>query len=151
MRRRRVLPTLVLVAALCSCSRPPGPERLPTVPVRGSVTINGLPAPSVTVRFHALDGRKDEAGVYAAHPEALTDGDGTFVLSTYEHGDGAAPGEYAVTLEWLKFNALRNSYGPPDRLGGKYADPAKTPFKVKVEEGKGGDGIELEPFALSTK
>lgn len=153
MADRRFAFALLLVAAAGGCSRRlPGPERLPTIPVHGTVTVNGVPAPAVTVQFHVLQTPSGESALYAAHPEALTEGDGTFVLSTYEHGDGVAAGEYAVTIQWLKYDAFRNSYGPPDKFGGKYADPAKTPFKVKIEQGSGGEqGVELEPFALSTK
>ena len=145
--RRCLFFVLAFATLVWGCHRQRGPERVPTVPVRGLVTVNGLPAADLTVRLHALDGPEGEAGVYTAHPYAQTDGDGTFELSTYEQGDGVAAGTYAVTFEWLTYNALQNTYGKPDRLGGRYADPETTGYEITVT-GDEETGIDLEPFRL---
>jgi hypothetical protein len=143
--RRALCVAVSLLAAGCAREQQ-GPERLPTVPVRGLVTVGGLPAPSLTIRLHSLDTPQGEAAVYAAKPSAMTEGDGTFAVSTYESGDGVAPGTYAVTFEWLTYNRLQNAYGGPDKLGGKYSDPVKSPYKVTVTGDE--EAIELEPFRL---
>ncbi len=149
--RSAPFPLVILFGTLASagCETPQGPERLATVPVRGVVTVNGLPAPKLTVSFRAVEAPSGETAIYAANPSALTDADGTFALSTYQEGDGVAPGTYAVTLEWLTYDALRNSYGKPDRLKGRYADPKTTEFKVEVSGDE--EALELPPFALVTK
>ena len=142
----RVAFCVAAVVLVAGCQRQQGPERLPTVPVRGQVTVNGVPAPSLTVKFHSRGEPQGQAEIYAAKPSAMTDGDGSFAVSTYEHGDGVAAGTYAVTFEWLTYNLLQNSYGGPDKLGGKYADPEKTPFEVTVTGDE--EEIQLEPFDL---
>lgn len=139
------------VFAICivaGCGRQQqGPERLHTVPVHGSVMLNGVPAPRLTVKFHSLEKPEGASQIYAAHPSAMTEGDGTFAVSTYEFGDGIAAGTYAVTFEWLTYNRLQNSYGAPDKLDGKYSDPEKTEYKVTVSGDE--EAINLEPFELT--
>lgn len=148
--RRRLYATAALVAAVIGCtSGQQGPDRLKTVPVKGLVKVNGLPAPEVMVRFKSLVAPEGEAAIYAANPSAVTDADGMFVASTYENGDGLAAGEYAITFEWKKFDRLSNGYSGPDRLQGKYSDPAKTEHKVTVTGDE--ESLEVGPFALSTK
>lgn len=137
----------VLVAAGCRDARQ-GPERLPTVPVNGTVTVDGGPAAQLTVKLHSLATPQGEAEIYAAKPSGLTDAEGRFALSTYEQGDGVAAGEYAVTFEWLTFNLLQNSYGGPDKLKGKYADPKTTGFKVTITGEEEGPVV-LGPFELT--
>ncbi|MBA3313206.1 MAG: hypothetical protein H0T47_07955 [Planctomycetaceae bacterium] len=145
---RKLFATAALVAVVLGCTRSQqGPERLKTVPVKGTVTVKGMPAIELTVKFRSLATPQGEAAIYAANPTALTDADGTFVVSTYEHGDGLAAGEYVITFEWLKFDRLSNSYGGPDRLGGKYADPKTSEFKLTVTGDE--EAIALEPFHLT--
>ena len=142
---KRVYAAVLLVAG---CSRQQqGPERLPTVPVRGVVTVDDIPAADLSVKLHSVAVPEGEAAIYAAKPTALTEGDGTFSVSTYENGDGVAAGEYVVTFEWLKFDRIANSYGGPDRLGNRYSDPAKSPFKIKVK-GDEKNGLDVGKFNL---
>lgn len=146
--RRKLYATAALVAVVIGCtSGRQGPERLKTVPVKGMVTVNGVPAGEVMVRFKSLAKPEGEAAIYAANPTALTDADGTFAASTYEQGDGLAPGEYAITFEWKKFDRLSNGYSGPDRLGGQYSDPEKSEFKVTVT-GDEEKPIEIGPYEL---
>lgn len=148
--RRTLYAAAAIVAVVVGCTRSQqGPERLKTVPVKGLVTVNGTPAPELTVRFRSLATPQGEAQIYAANPSALTGADGTFVVSTYENGDGLAAGEYAVTFVWQKFDRLSNGYGGPDKLKGKYSDPEKTEYKVTVT-GDEEEPIELGPFDLKT-
>lgn len=144
--RRFACAALLAIVAGCGPQQQ-GPERLPLVPVRGTVTLNGVPAPRLTVKFHSQETPQGEAAIYAANPSAMTEGDGTFAVSTYVHGDGVAPGTYAITFEWLTYNRLQNSYGAPDKLDGKYADPETSEFKLTVTGDE--EVIELEPFELT--
>ena len=144
----RIPATFVALLVLFGCGPDyQGPERLPTIPVRGQVTVNGLPAPGLIVKFHPEVPPVGEVAIYASNPTALTEGDGSFTLSTYEHGDGIAAGSYFVTFQWLEFNRISNSYGGPDKLGDKYSDPRKSEFKVTVT-GDEPEGVDLEPFLL---
>jgi hypothetical protein len=101
MRYRRFLPGLVASALLAAGC---GPSQLPknaTYPANGKVLLHGQPAAFVIVHLEPTTPNK---GVAA---EGVTGQDGTFQLRTYsnEDFDGAAPGEYAVTLE--EFDPVR--------------------------------------------
>ena len=76
-----------------------------------------------------------------------TDENGKFSASTYDAGDGAPEGEYSVTFEWNKLNTVSMSFDG-DKLDGKYNDPKKSTFKIKVEDGKPADMGKIE---LTTK
>ena len=135
----------------CGCtSGPQGPERLATVPVKGTVLVDGKPAPQLSIRFHSKEKPQGEVAIYAANPTAMTDNDGAFSVSTYESGDGMAAGTYDITFEWLTYSPRSASFVGPDKLGGKYSDPGKSEFKVTVTGDEDGP-IELEPFQLFTK
>ena len=61
------------------------------VKVRGVVTLDGKPLSSATISFNPIGG--------AGRPASgLSDGDGNFQLTTSRTNDGAAPGEYKVTV-----------------------------------------------------
>ncbi|MEX0791589.1 MAG: hypothetical protein WD045_00530 [Pirellulaceae bacterium] len=127
-----------------SCSRP-GYEGVPTFPVTGHVIIDGEPVEGANVKFTPIA----EVG----SPDALTangisGADGSFELSTYVNGDGAPAGEYAVTIFWLEPPKPPRGKDPgPDRLGRRYADPAKSSWEVEIRE---EDNI-LEPFKVTTR
>jgi hypothetical protein len=61
-----------------------------TVPVQGIVRLDGQPLRSASVQFVPEDSGRDAT--------ATTDQDGRFVLSTFEPGDGALPGNYKVVV-----------------------------------------------------
>ena len=95
---KRSFPVVVLVACaslwLNSCGRS---NRLPVYPVKGTVLVDGKPAKGVQLSFWPENGAAD-VGAYS--PQAETDENGAFVLSTYEPGDGAPAGKYSVTARW---------------------------------------------------
>lgn len=125
---------------LVGCGQEDG--RLDVRPTSGVVMRDGLPVPGATVVLNPAPGTA--AAAAGLLPSAETDADGTFVVSSYESGDGAPAGEYSVTLGWPD-----RSYKPrtpaereaalagdvPDRLRGRYRDPAKSTWKVIVTEG----------------
>src|SRR5690606_10316468 len=63
-----------------------------TVPVSGTVQINGLPAANAVVELHAVGEPPDSRN---SRPWGIVQLDGTYELTTYEQGDGAPPGDYA--------------------------------------------------------
>lgn len=87
----RSLICIFLVTAVCASSGCSGRPRVDgVVPVTGTVTYQGKPAPGATVSFSpAGDGRS---------ASATTNQDGAFALTTLEAGDGALPGNYKVSI-----------------------------------------------------
>lgn len=77
-------------------------------------------------------------------PSGVTDAQGHFILSTARPGDGAPPGEYLVTFEWIQIMSDRQGMETEiDRWKGKHAQKEKA---LRVIIGK--EGGELEPFRL---
>jgi hypothetical protein len=69
-------------------------RRVPTVPARGTVTLDGKPLANVVVMFT----EQMPAGRRPATADAITAADGTFVLTTNSKFDGAPVGTFKVTL-----------------------------------------------------
>jgi hypothetical protein len=136
---------LFLVAAmsvsLCSCGSK-GPARQKTYPVTGKVMVDGK-----AVAHLRVSAKAKEAGdpKYPILPQADTQDDGTFQLYSYQPGDGVPSGEYVLTFTWQELKGLR--YEGPDKLKKRYADPAKSTFKVKVENSK----VDLGTYELTTR
>jgi hypothetical protein len=139
--RCRWLP--VLAALLCaSCSGGSGGLH----PVRGQVLHQGKPAKGALVVFRL----KGDDRLTAVPATGQTAEDGTFTLFT-QAKEGAAAGEYLVTITWPEEPAdkdqprirMEGGSPPPDRLKGRYANPDKA-FTVQVKAGKN----QLEPFSL---
>ncbi|MCC6421834.1 MAG: hypothetical protein IT429_26755 [Gemmataceae bacterium] len=131
---------LVTSLACISCS---GGESLH--PVEGKVLYKNEPAKGVVVTFHP---RKAVNAITVVRPMALTEADGTFRLTTGQK-DGAAEGEYVVTLTWPVIVEAKGKKGfsieapeTRDRFGGAYAVSASSPFKATVQSGTNT----LEPF-----
>ncbi|MDZ7616888.1 MAG: hypothetical protein U1E05_07790, partial [Patescibacteria group bacterium] len=85
------------------------------------------------------------------HPtvsSALTDEAGKFAVATYKTGDGLPEGEYSLTFSWQEYNVMARGFTGPDKLRGRYADPAKSEFRVVAERGK---PIDLGRIELTTK
>ena len=148
----------VVLVVLAGCQ---GGSELGTVPVSGTVTLDGQAVAGVTVAFkpRAADGR-GAVGVTAA--------DGKFTLTTLQSGDGALPGSYVVTF--TKFAAGEATRSPPpvnepspakaakmaqytksrgkpppgavapkNELPDKYASPETSSFTAEVKLGEKND------------
>ena len=113
-----------IALASLGCGEPAWHSR--TYPASGTVSVNGEAAGGVLVILRPLAGDVDSRG---SRPFGIVAADGTYVLETYETGDGAPPGEYAVTLVWPNgFN------GSGDRFRGKYATLEKAITNFMIEE-----------------
>ena len=136
---RTGLLSLVSLIAFAGCS---GGMPIPrTVPVKGSVTSKGKPAPGMRVKFHP----QFNIGAVKIIPYGETGADGTFVLNTGQIGNGAPAGDYVVTIE--KPRAASDAGGleiEVDDLKGKYSDPEKSQFKVTLQ----GGNNDLPPFDI---
>jgi hypothetical protein len=137
MSARYSLALFVLVAAL-GCSQS---DRLPVHPVEGQLTWHGQPLRSAFVVLHP----KDVADARVLPARAQTDEAGKFQLTTYEQGDGAAAGEYRVTVKYYRPIQNGSSIEPgPNVLPPKFSRPEMSEIIVRVAEGKNT----LEPIAL---
>ncbi len=112
------------------------------IPVNGTVTLDGKPLVDAAVGFHA-----DAGGVPAV---GTTDAEGKFTLSTQKPGDGATPGQNAVTVS-------KQSNLNPDAVVEegeivkmknesplKYFSPKTTDIKIDVQRG-------MEPVMIELK
>lgn len=105
-----------------------GAFEVDTVPAGGTVLLNGKPKAGIRVIYH----QQSDDGRVKCFPNGTTNAEGKFTLSSALPGDGAPPGEYIVTFD---FPYVIN--GPieeeVDLFKGKYSDPTKSQWKVKVE------------------
>jgi hypothetical protein len=141
-RKRLAIPMLVIALACYACGRS---DRPAVAPVEGRVLFEDKPAQHALVVFHPVAGTAD-----APRPTGRVGADGTFSLTTYDAGDGAPPGEYAVTVEWWltpgsKANPAGYDAPPVNRLPPRYGKPETSGLRVRVEAGKNT----LPPFKLT--
>lgn len=138
---------IVCLAALTGCG-PSDPKEKSCVPVQGSLFVNDKPAVGAVVMFHPLP--LGEGRFEMVRSRATVGEDGTFKLSTYRTNDGAPEGEYAVTVYWPGKRATKPKNDdegtdlPPDQLGLRFNEPAKTTLKATVK----GPETKLEPFRI---
>lgn len=91
MARLNLYPSLlVLLALLAGAVGCGGTDRADTAPASGVVLQNGNPLAQASVTLVPKEGGRSANG--------LTDENGRFVLTTYEPGDGAVPGEHQVAI-----------------------------------------------------
>jgi hypothetical protein len=127
-------PSLTLPALIVFCVLGCGGGERPLYPIQGTVKVDGRPVKDVMVRFHPLN----DPSQYPLPSSALTAEDGSFTLSSFRTADGAYAGEYAVTFLWYDVRVDgqgENVFSGPDKLGGRYRDPASSKFKVSVKPG----------------
>jgi hypothetical protein len=139
---------MIVVLIGCSSQNTPSKEDLKkmsggelkeVVPVSGRVTVDGEAEKAVYIELYKPSGGKPVS-------KAKTDEKGNFCFSTHTACDGIEPGEYKVKFKWMpKMN--RKGEGE-DLLKGRYDDPEKSEFKLRVEKGVPQKEIQYE---LSTK
>lgn len=143
-RLRRAITRAVLVAVLLGCGAcgDAGTGRPPAYPTHGRVLVGGKPADHALVILVPVEG----SGTPGVRPSGRCDPDGNFRLGTYGAEDGAPAGEYAVLVRWS-----RPPSGPtddpdmgPDRLNGRYLDPANPAARVTIRAGE----TVLEPIRI---
>ena len=129
---------LAIAAAGCGGARVVAP---PTEPVSGTVLFRGKPAAGVRVTLHP----RFDMGAIKFAPSGLTGPDGRFTLSTAVVGDGAPPGDYAVTFGRPRATTDKSGLdSEADAWSGKYADAAANKWPATVGPGKN----DLGPFRL---
>ena len=122
----------LFVSGIVGCSEHVRPPR--TVPVTGTVMVNGKPAAGIRVTMHAQFsmGRHQWLVIGETGPT------GEFIARTGLGNEGAPPGEYVVTFikprvtSDPKLNGLEVEV---DDFEGKYSDPETSDVTVVVERG----------------
>lgn len=111
------------LAGLCGC----GSGRPKTVAVKGTVTYNGDPVEGASVVFFKDEGAPPATG--------QTDASGGFVLTTFDHHDGAVPGDYVVTVAKMESAPDRTDDGRIPVAAPAVAKP-KSLIPIKYSEPK---------------
>ncbi len=95
--------------------------------MQGKVELNGKPTAGAVVTLHP------KGATDAPPARAEVKPDGTFVAGTYEVSDGAAEGDYIVTVEWFKPVQKRDDYVMgPNLVPAKYSVPQTSQIEVHV-------------------
>lgn len=118
------------------------PGRVAVHPVKGSVTTaDGKPAEGALVLLNPVTPNGGPAT-----PNGKVGTDGTFAITSYAPGDGAASGEYAVTVVWpaTPRDDSDDVHSGPDRLKGRFANIKKPVQRITVVAGQNT----LEPITL---
>jgi hypothetical protein len=135
----------LLVVAVCLSFCACGPQertRRQTYPVTGKVLVDGNPAAALKL---AATGKTPGDPNYPILPQATTKDDGSFEFYSYEPGDGLPPDEYVLTFMWGQYDGVR--YKGPDKLNGRYKDPAQSQVKVTVKDAP----VDMGTIKLTTK
>ncbi|MBN1394257.1 MAG: carboxypeptidase regulatory-like domain-containing protein [Pirellulales bacterium] len=91
---RRIAATIEAFAVLClSVCYGCGSGRPNLALVSGKVTYQGKPVTEGKIVFHPQKGRQ---------AIGVIDADGNYRLTTFDNGDGAAPGKYRVTIQAMR-------------------------------------------------
>ncbi|QDT28572.1 hypothetical protein [Gimesia panareensis] len=132
-------------------------DRVTVYPTKGVVLFEGKPmVGGGAISFVPLSALKGKAA------GGTIKEDGTFVMSTYEEGDGSIAGEFRVTVHQI---TMKEPETNPDADGKKepasteptqvveksaqiphiYADPGKSPLTIKIEpDGPNNESLSLE-------
>jgi hypothetical protein len=124
---------LLLSLVVCGCSDEGDIDRKPVYPVTGKVMMHGVPLADAAVSFAPREGQPTAAG--------RTNAAGEFTLTTYEFGDGAAAGNYAV----LVTKAIAAAAAGPD--AGHVADATSSDPTGghNAEAASGGEAVDMVP------
>ena len=91
----------------CSASQDKWQKQRPSVfPASGIVTQAGEPLENALVVYHSPDGKLSAQG--------RTDIEGNFVLTTFDHHDGAVAGLHKVAITKTEYVEKKTSYDTPD-------------------------------------
>lgn len=125
-------------------------KQVPVYQTRGMVYLDGEPLSGATLMFHSETEINGPDGRPIPVPGAMTKDDGSFVASTYLHGDGLPVGDYLVTIscENRQAKPVRDEY--PELLPPQYQNPAKSGLVVSITQGRNElDVMELKSLKNS--
>lgn len=121
---------IAVLLAVAGCGQS---DRVKVHPVEGQLTWNGQPLPNALVVLHP----QNPADARVLPARAQTDAEGKFHVTTYDNADGAAIGEYKVTVEYYRPVAAEGNLIPgPNILPPQLSRPDTSTITVRVAEGK---------------
>ena len=106
-------------------------------PVRGQAFFEGTPMPGAVIVL--TPDAKLKKGVAA---RGVVEADGSFRLTTYQAHDGAAEGEYVVTVTWRE--KLRNGQLGASLLPDRYGKADQSGFRTTIGQGTSELLLELK-------
>ncbi len=118
------------------CSGGPDSGLIVPQPVSGKIVYDGKPVAGVRVTF--IPGDAPMVPRIPHNPYGVTNADGTFTLTTFQEGDGAAEGGYQIVISWPSEETKkseREEVEDPDRLLGWY-DPTHSTLSYRVVAGQ---------------
>jgi hypothetical protein len=124
------IPVLVLAFALLQFLSGCGGGRPPVEPAKGKVVCNGQPVTVGSVVFVPIG----DGGSGSGRPATGSVGpDGTFVMTTYEHEDGAAVGKHRVEYAGPEEEGKEDEEGeaPPE---GSPAERARNAERIRQRQ-----------------
>ncbi|MGD9855639.1 MAG: YdjY domain-containing protein [Planctomycetaceae bacterium] len=128
-RRRLLLLTLVLGSNGCKPDVPLSSPRVETVPVTGTVLVDGKPEAEIGVIFLRVSDRQVDTAV--PDPHGVTGPDGVITVGTYLRDDGGVPGEYKLLFVWPEPSSINHEM-EGDRFQGRYINRETTPYQVTI-------------------
>ena len=150
----RLLLFIPLLLASCSGSAgPDGPPTPKTAKVGGVIMIDGQPAPIGLVELKLYPkGREVKPGEHI--PKCRVGKEGKYIFSSYRDGDGAEPGDYVLSMEYLKMGGPGELFGP-DKFLNNFNSPSNEDarFQVKVVDETSGEipAIDIKMSDLKAK
>ena len=126
LSRRSRAPVFVFACFTVGCGRPS--YQLETAPVSGKVTLDGQPLPSGYVVVPTPKGRMASGKIQP---------DGTFILTTYNEGDGAQVGTHPVILNEIpsdEFSPIPKEERVP--IPTRYQSAGTSGLTVEVKPGE---------------
>jgi hypothetical protein len=121
-------------------------DRIALHPAAGVIRFKGEPLAGAILTFHAVNKPAPSDETPVPVPAATSQDDGTFVVSTYELGDGLPEGQYQITVsceDRSKGKPKDDDY--PELLADRYHNPVTSGLIVKIAPGEN----ELEPLELN--
>lgn len=101
-----------------------------TLPVKGTVTINGKPAPGASVQLHPVEGSTAPVEV---HPRGQVSESGQIEFTTFTPNDGVPAGEYVATISHMKVKVVNGeTVAGPQLAPAIFTKPATSTVRVKV-------------------
>lgn len=109
-------------------------------PVRGVVYHAGSPVAGAFITFS----RTDEKLNRTIRADAISEGDGSFALSTLRANDGIPAGKYEVTVVQRRPFLTAEGKEGPNLLPAKYATAKTSGLETEIKEGGGEVRLELK-------
>jgi hypothetical protein len=132
-RWTRCLAGAILLVTIAGCAR----SNPHCIAVSGQVTYQGKQVKAGMIAFTRLE---QAAGGGLVRPAtADLQADGSYAMTTFREGDGALPGEYAVSIVSFDYSGKRDeSQRLPSMIPAKYGSPETSGLNVRVPSDASG-------------